>query len=329
MNYRKNILPYVFFSVLLVYACAAFPFLLHAQYAGLGDEQARIEIDPLYPLPNTPFSARLADYSGTLGTGELRWYINGELKKEYAGQASIALTAPGIGIPLAIKAERDDGYENRSVSLNVVPSELDIIIESNSSAPYFYKGRRVPVIGAGARIVIIPHIYTEKGVPIAPQNLMYSWNVNNQNVPSTGQGILETTISPFGDSLVAVSVESKDHLTKYETTFFIESAKPLLAFYTYNPLSGLSQNAIQDAYVSAKDELSVRAQPYFLPSDVLSHAQYGWSINGTPIQNNNTDPNLLTVQKAGEGGTSDISFSLRNLSVLSQYVQGVFRVNLQ
>lgn len=301
---------------------------VYAQAQGMGGD-TRIDTDPLYPIAGEPFTARLADYSGTLGAGDLLWYVDGVLQKASKNQQSITLAAPPVGKPLLIRAERSTSYGHKGVSLVVVPNEVDIIVESNTTAPYFYAGRRVPGNGTKARIVAIPHIYTAKGVLLSPSDLSYSWNVDNENKEGGNGGALETNVSGFGNSLVRLSIDSRDHLTKYETSFFIETAEPSFSFYTYSPLTGLSQNAVQDSYLPAKNEVTVRAQPYGMSSDIYKNAQYNWSINGETVQNANRDPQMITLRKSGSGGTSDIGFSLRNLTALSQYAQGLFKVDFK
>lgn len=316
-------------TILILSVYIVFAFFLStshtiAQSQGLGGD-VRVEITPEYPAPGAPFTARLADYGGALGTGALSWYANGSLIENSINKPSIDLVAPALGEPLTVRATRASPLGSQSISATVVPSEVDIVTESDTSAPYFYAGRRIPGLGTSARIIAIPHIFNATGKEIPSNELTYSWNIDNQNSSENGP-ILEIPLSNFGSPLVLLSIESKDRKTTYATTFYVENTNPVLAFYAYNPLTGLSRTAIQDAYLQATDEVSVRAQPYFIAGNIGANAQYAWSVNGSTVPNANTDPYMITLRKSGSGGASDIGFSVRNLTALSQFAQGIFRV---
>lgn len=270
---------------------------------------------------------RYADYGYSSG-GALTWYVNGANLAAAQGQNTITVPAPALGKPLAIEARLDTALGvPRIAKTTIVTSTIDLIVESDTHVPYFYEGRRVPSVGSRVRIIGVPHIFNQKGQRVAQSDLVYSWNINNElRRGNRGDVVLDTTLSSIGDSTVTLSVEATDASAHYETSFDIPLASPAVEFYTLNPLTGLSRNAIQDKYLDAKDEVTVRAEPYFVSADVYQNAQYGWTIDQNAVANQSTDPALITLKKTGEAAISEIGFSIRNLRALSQYAANLFQL---
>ena len=298
---------------------------VHAQFQAPGVPSAHIELSPTYPRAGEPFTARLADY-GSQTNDTVSWLIDGVLLSDK--QRVIELTAPLLGVPMTIEARiTTSGGATESTRIVAVPSDIDIITESNTTAPYFYKGRRTPSTGSDAHLVVIPHLFSKKGTRIPTSEVEYTWSINNNLVNTDRKDdTLDTTLSSVGDSLVRITADAPAYGVRYEKTFTIESGEPQLAFYVYNALTGLSQNAIQDNYTEAVREISVRAQPYFMDRNVYRNVEQGWSINGERTQNSGGDQEFITLQSGGNGGVTDVGYSIRNLSALSQYAANLFRI---
>jgi len=293
-----------------------------AQTALLGT-QSSIEIEPRYPKPGETFTARLHIYSDTVTS--VSWAVDGSTLAEE--RSEVTLIAPAtLGDSMQITAQAQTNAAPLTLQQTVTPSEVDIIIEADSIAPYFYAGRRVPSAGVPANISVVPHIFETNGTRIDVDSLIYIWSVNNVTI-AEGRGLNRFTLAPqtLNDPAVRLRIESTTGRVHYETTFRIPRAEPGLVFYPVSPLTGLSHNAIQDAYFEANGEATVRAEPYFIQRDVFANAQYAWSVGGTTVDNQSSDPQLITLR--GERGASDVGFSIRNLSALSQYAAGLFRIN--
>ncbi len=318
---QTALLTFLFLLCALIFV--TYPLSTHAQLPGIGESPAQIELEPRHPSPQSSFTARLGDYSSTFGGGTLSWYLNGVLDDSFANKSSVTLTAPLIGIPLKLEVRSTNGART---STTIVPSELDVIIEGDTSAPYFYQGRRIPGLGTTARISVIPRLFDIKGRLIPSDKISYTWSIENKRVENGGRAVLETLLPGFGSPLVLLTASAPAYNTEIDTAFYITNTNPSLQFYVHNPLTGLSRNAMQESYLRAVDEVSVRAEPYGVAQNIYQNAQYGWSINGGRVENTGRDSQMITLRKQGSGGVSDIAFSLRSLSTLSQYAQGLFRL---
>ncbi len=321
--------------------CALCALLLAILYSGIAQNAgaqlsvpgqhygALIELEPRRPQPNQTFTARLANYSNDMSNNTVTWYVNGEAQEQATNQTTVTLSAPVLGTPIKIEARSRSisGGESKA-TLTFVPSTIDLIIEGGTTAPYFYEGRRVPTKGSTARISAIPHVFDTNGARIPSERLIFHWSVNDVLVKEgLAADVLDYPIPNLVDPNIALTVESTDGSVEYSTFTSLPLVEPSLEFYVHNPLSGLSQNAIQDSYIQTDTELSIRAEPYFISTSVYANAQHGWAVNETPVANGGNDPQLITLQKGRATGVSTVAFSLRNLSALSQYVAGIFNVD--
>lgn len=327
MIVNKNLTSYLFVLCTVFVCCISFAaHTTYAQYQ-LGEEAAGIEINPTYVVAEKEFTARLTDYSNMLGVGDISWYVNGVVQEDKKNRESITLTAPRVGEPMKIEVSRK-GVAQKVVH-TVVPHEIDIITEGYTMTPYFYQGRSVSSLGTRARIVAIPHLFTKKGVQVPESQITYTWNVDNVLVDSGGKGVLEIPLSDFGSPLVLLTAKSRDGSVTYAKTFYVEAEEPSLVFYIHNPLTGLSQNAVQDSYYETTEETTIRAQPYALSKDIYEDAQYAWTVNNEPVANASRDPQMITLQKSGSGGISTVGFSILNLATLLQSASDVFRIHFR
>lgn len=288
--------------------------------------QTQIEIEPIYPAPGTEFIARLHAYGSTLGT--VTWLIDGKQVASGDRMIEVRLTAPQtLGTPMRIVARSTANGTPLSAEKVIVPGTVDLIFEAETIAPYFYEGRRVPSIGADAIATAIPHLYKQNGARVAPEELFYTWSINN-TIVTEGKGQMRVTLSvpSLHDDYLTLKVVSADGGTSYETGLNIPRAEPLAVFYPWNPLRGLSHNAVQDSFLEASGETTIRVEPYFVSQNIFMNGQYAWSLDGVTVNNQSSDPQFLTLQGGQSGGMADVSFSIQNLKAFSQYAAGLFRI---
>lgn len=297
----------------------------HAQFANLqGGANSFLEVDPQYPLPRSTFTVRFANYTGSGNPSAFRWKIDGEARPEFDDKAMISLTAPALGTPLTIEAVGKTGFGDMSLTTTVVPQRVDFVFEGDTTAPYFYEGRRLPTVGAPARAIAIPHLFDTKGNQIPVRDIVFRWSINNAVVEEgRGKQVANVAVPVIGDATVELFIESVSRTASYRTIATIPVTEPTLVFHQYNPRFGLSRNSTGNVLSSSDAEVTVRAEPYFMSRNALQSGQHGWTLDGGNIQNAYNDPQMLALRKVGDGGTSEVGFTLRNLSALSQYVQGL------
>ena len=88
----------------------------------------------------------------------------------------------------------------------------------------------------------------------------------------------------------------------------------------------MRRTALPAQFTLLEDEISIRAEPYFVSRTIFNNATYEWTIAGAKVQNPNADPQTVTLRKTGGSGSSEVGFSIRNLSSLLQAAEGAFTV---
>lgn len=315
----------VYIILLLFVVCGTTANTASAQFLS-SQATGALELDPQYPRPGERITLRYSDYNQTQ-PDNIVWKVNGAEVESLSGLSTVNLTAPRLGELLTVVARpATQTLVPQSASITLVGNDVDIIIESNTRTPYFYEGRRVPSTGSWAHVVAIPHIYTTAGKPVADSELLYTWSMDNKVAKRTkGDSTFSFTIPSIGVSLISLTIETSDGSTRLERSFSLPATEPTLLFYRVSP-TGLSRTSIADNYLLSEQEVTVRAEPYFVSRDIYSSAQHGWTLNGAEVNNNSSDPQMITLQRNNAASISDVGFSLRNLSALTQYVSGLFRL---
>lgn len=303
--------------------------LIYAQLQLLPAAPGNIELTPRYPSPHQRFTARYTNYEQA-GGYSLQWFVNNTRVPGAENLSTISLDAPALGNSLTIEVRaRSSSGATQTERMVVTPAAADIIIEGDSETPDFYKGKGVPSRGSALRIVAIPHLFTETGKRVPAEDIMFTWKVDNA-VMRTGLGstILEFTPPAYGGETILLTLAAGDN--RFEAAATLTYAEPTLAFYTLNPLTGMSRNAIRDKHLTANTpEVSLRVEPYFLSSRTHESAEYGWTINNNPVASGNQDPHVITLRSTEGAGLATIGFSVRNLSALSQFASDLLQLEFK
>ncbi len=296
---------------------------------GIPGGETILTTNPETPQALRPFVARVEAYAYDINRATITWSIDGTPVSEYAGQQEISLTAPTLGTPLqiSVRVVEQSGLAH-TVSRTIIPSAIDIIVESETQIPNFYRGRSLPSPGGTIRLIAFPSIYTSNGAVARTQNLIYTWKINSQVVKSgVGMNVLTTTMPRSDTPLVELTAETSDGLARHTGYLQITPREPRIIFYEENPLHGLSRNALPSDITLLSEEISVRAEPYFMSKSIFENAQYGWNINGVPAENLNDDPQTITLRRSGSTGSTQIDFSIRNLKSLLQSATSRFTIH--
>jgi hypothetical protein len=197
-------------------------------------------------------------------------------------------------------------------------SPVDIAIEAATIAPAFYAGRHEPAAGSRVRAVAIVEGHLSSA-------LTFRWEVNG-NVVSSEHGNTLSFAAPLGTSF-RIRVDAFDaHGTRLGSDEeIVPLREPIIAFYPLNLLRGTSHTAITDTYILTDDEVSVRAEPYFMDRDVfdVSH-KVTWKVDGRPVTDLLTDPQVITLRRTEGTGSADVSFTLQNGVAFGQRAEGTF-----
>lgn len=313
---------YIFGLFLLLFV--SFVTTTHAQT--LGSTNASIATDPQYPEPNTRVALTLNAYTYDQLGSSIAWYINGVEDVTKRNKRDIEITVGDYSDTTEIIA-RLTLADGRVIDTKrtITPTRVDIVLESDTTVPLFYKGRALPSPGSTIRAVAIPVSRH------TPSELTYTWKLNNNAIhkgPLRGQNTAEFTLPYGGDAMVSVEVADTNGVAFAKKNVQIVAVEPEMHFYETNALRGLSRNALSSPYQLIADEITVRAEPYFMTKNIFEgEVHTEWEINGGSVSNPSLDPQNLTLRKSGGRGSFRVEFHIRNLENLLQGVREDFIIS--
>jgi hypothetical protein len=285
---------------------------------GMVDTNAKLAFSPQFAEPKQNVNVSLEAYAMDTTGATITWYLNGIEQTEFKNLRNISFTTGSVGETVRVSVEvRMRNGQTLSLSESITPSRVDIIVEADTLVPLHYAGRALPSGGSQVRLIAITD------TNLNPQNLTYRWNVNDTVL--YGGSIVGKNVASFiapRDRSVLVRVEIFDNNGKTIAKKLKEVviATPELIFYELNPLRGISNNAVFNPHLLVGEEMTVRAEPYYmdkniLPSDLLTE----WEINRDQINNPSQDKQEITLRPSGGTGNFTVNFHIRNLK---NYLQG-------
>jgi len=291
-----------------------------------GDQSLTIDLDPAYPSPGKPFTAKANDYALAIQGAGLRWIIDGKAAPQYDNLRTLNLEAKGAGekTTLELVIDLPSGSNVRTTKV-VTPVYLDIIIEPQTRTPAFYRGRALPSIGSTVNATALVDSDS-----VLPSNLIYTWRLNNETLEGgavRGKNTV-TFIMPRGEfATLSLEVRRPDGITIARRVFNLSNVTPQLSFYELNTLYGLTTKAIVNTLPLSGAGLTVRAEPYNLDLLTYNNPDFlEWQIDNVRTQNPGSNPYEVTVAGSGQIGTSQIEFHVRNTTQVLQGAQGDFRL---
>lgn len=290
-----------------------------------------IELSPAHPTPGTRTTARIISYSFEVDRSDIVWRVDGKIATEGAGEKSFEFTAPAAGkeLEISVGVVTEKG-EKASKSLKIVGNDVDLLWEALTSVPSWYKGRALPVVQSSVRIAAIPHLFSA-GAEISSSELVYEWFLNfEKDLAASGRGKNYFTfmIKDYDDTTVSLKVSSRDGKVVFEkgTVFNIDDNEPKVVFYEENLLEGTRYNAAFPERIKIdKDEIIVRAEPYFFSNGDAGNFSYQWAMNEEEIEQEGLR-NILSFRREGESGASSIGFKISNLLQELQSAERSFEI---
>jgi len=288
---------------------------------------AGLVVDPEYPSPYSEVNVSLDAYSMDISGATVLWYINGTERLDARNARNITLTTSDLNDKQTVLVKiQPPNSPTLSLTRTITPSVVDVVLESQTYVPAFYKGRALPSSESVVRAIAVTHTSPS----VSPSSLTYEW-MQGETVlfggPIKGKYVADLTMSRFDDDYIRVRVTNSSGNVVGGKTMLLTPVEPELHFYEENPLRGLSGKAIKDSLILIGDETTIHAEPYFMTTKLASRTvKFDWTIGGVAVVTNQNDPHTLTVRKAGNGGSTEIGVNAITTSVIPQYVQDTFTI---
>ena len=229
----------------------------------------------------------------------------------------------------------NSGAESTIGNQNTIALPVDLLVDSDSYTPPFYRGRALPAIGTSIRLVALAHPPTIGGIAQSPSNLIYTWKQDDRVVGNvSGQGRSSATLPSamlYGSTNIEVDVESTNHILVGSATISIPATEPAVLLYEDNPLIGIAFNhALANTNVIPETEATFAAVPFFASASSANdpRLEYSWTLNANAITPSVSDPSELTVNSAHSNGLATIGLTLQHATNFFMDFRGVWNVSL-
>lgn len=297
-------------------------------------EDVSINIVPTNPKPFGQATISVESFALSLNNAQIDWRANGKTVLSGQGKTTYTFTVggPNTSTTLDITIIPNDGSTSIKKTINITPSDIDLLWESvDSYTPPFYKGKALPTKQSQIKIVAFPN--TSGLSQTNQKNITYSWknNFNTiKNASGTGKNKYIFSNSDIKNT-EKISVEALGPGGAYKASgsAVINIESPQVLFYKKSPLEGiLYQTSLKDGDYIQENEITLVVEPLFMTfKDGASSLKYTWKINGNSIETPD-NPRELTVRPSSRGGYATIEFGLENTSKLFQSIVKSLRVEL-
>ncbi|MFA6095968.1 MAG: hypothetical protein WC767_03980, partial [Candidatus Paceibacterota bacterium] len=259
------------------------------------------------------------------------WTVNGKEVKSGIGEKEITVVAGRLGSVIRVDAKvSKPGQAAVTETVIIRPATVDLIWESDSYVPPFYKGKALASYNGSFRVTAIPEFVNESGVKIPAKELVYTWKKDGE-VQGADSGYGKNSFISSKTSYLKQNVEiavevsaPRDNIVGGANTT-ITPVAPKVAFYEESPLYGtLFDKAIGPNFYLMNEELSLVAEPYFFSvGDRESPAlSYIWKVNGVSVPEFSDEAAITLRRENGEAGLSRIGLVVQNRQKVLQGAKG-------
>ncbi len=305
----------IFLSALLLF----FSYSVHAQVGLSGIENAvLITYSPVHPRPGD--TVRLEARSSVLDLGKtnITWRVNGKTSAQGTGADSTTITLGGLGIATEVTvsvAAQDDVAASAEVT--IIATELDLLVDSDSYVPPFYRGRAHASAGTNLYLQAIPQFKRPSGTYVASPAINFTWKKNGEIMGSVSGKGKSSLVMPaehlFGNERITVEARSEDGVFVNEASYVLSPVQPILTLYQNHPLFGLMYHQALGAVTFIPgSEMTFVAVPYFAQAVRAEDPAliYAWRVNGKAIPASATNPNAITINAENSSGVALLNVEL-------------------
>ncbi len=306
-------------GILLIVCIALLAPHTYAQFGLLGVEGAlSISLVPSHPGPGD--TVRLTARSSVLDLREraIVWRANGKMIAQGVGTDSAEVLAGALGAETDIEVDVILPNEiTARARMIIIPTELDLLIDSDSFIPPFYRGRARPSAGTNLRLEAIPRFKRGGGAYVANPDLIFTWRRNGEVIGEVSGRGKSTAIIPaphlFGTDRVTVEVRTSDGLLSNEAGLSSVSIQPVLTLYQDHPLFGILYNqALGRTTFVPESEMTFAAMPYFAQARRADDQalSFVWRVNDTEVKPGGTNQNKITINAQNSTGVALLGLEL-------------------
>ena len=270
-------------SFIFIICFILFIYSHHTQAQSANLNGVVINTSPEYPIPSSAVVIKMETYQFDSDIADISWYYNSKLIDRGIGKKQIEIKYPSLGVTAEIRVVATIGGANGQnftggrilggATVNLLYAPID------SYKPIWYAGATYPAEGGRVKMYAEAYLYSG-GKSISPDNLIYSWNINEDPQPTiSGLGKRSPIIDldPIvGESYITVTVKSIDGLYETKASTRVIPVSP--ALHIYHNSSTVYPTHISYDYTMTNAESTLIAEPFNALVD--KGMSYFWSVDG-------------------------------------------------
>ena len=234
----------LFFMSVFVFFLFSIATPLHAQTIPGQSTGLTLIADPSYPAPHTETIISIDDYSINTVGSTISWFINNVEQTKNKNERSIKVTTGNLGKNTTVRvALSRAGSPVLTTSLSLTPSQVDIILESTTYVPRFYKGRALPTRDSMMRATAVVH----DGTATPDSSYVYQWSLDSTVLmggQTKGKRTIDIQMPHYDDLDLFVEVYKPTGELIGRGAVLLLAVEPELHFYESSPLRGLSEREL-------------------------------------------------------------------------------------
>ena len=289
-------------------------------------------LTPERPKPNSVAMVEVKTTVFDLNRTTIGWLEDGKLMESGIGKTRHQFVAGKTGSSLILTAvvqTPEGGVVETSITVH--PASVDLVWESPSTVPPFYRGKALYVMFGKLSITAIPDVIDQDGIQIPDSNLIYTWYKNTEILAkSSGYGRNVLVFSspelrlPF---TISVDVDLPDKTPVANETITINGSDPTVLMYENSPLYGILFNReVGTRATLTSKEITFEVFPYFFNTTNRNRLTYIWNINYIPASGFNGP--FITLRDTGnQAGVSSVSVEVVNGNLFTEDITKAISIN--
>ena len=300
----------LFFVLLSVCAFVAITSPAYAQLNLTDTSNAlTVAFSPLTPSPGDTVTVSVQSSLIDIGESDILWQADGKKIAQGRGVNSATVTVGALGTEtrIGVTVVAPDGT-SASTEAGIIPSELDLVADSDSYTPPFYGGWPRPSAGTTLHLQSFPR-FKRGGTTLSASELIYTWRRNGEVLGTiSGRGRATANIPVehlFGTDTISVEARSLDNRLSQSASVTIPTEDPALSLYEDHPLYGvLYHKALPASVFILGVEATFAAVPFFAQARSMYDAAltFDWRVNSAKIPANPKNPSKITINAENSSG---------------------------
>jgi hypothetical protein len=293
-----------------------------------------ISLSPNDPGPDQAVHLTAQSSGIDLSQAQIIWSVDGKTVAQGTGVDSADITTGALGTETDVGADAQmpDGT-TLSAQAAIIPTELDLLVDSDSYVPPFYLGRALPAADTDLRLQAIPYFMRPDGSTVAAGDITYTWKRDGEvmeEVSGRGKSNVIVAAPPlFGTDTISVEAHSSDGALSGAAAVSVPSVEPALVLYEDHPLYGiLYGNALGTSNFIPEAEMTFAAVPYFAeaqnPND--PGLDFAWSVNDAAVAPSPASPSEITINASDSSGVALVALELTRPDNFYMDAQGSWNI---